>query len=89
MVPKRIRRVTEFDDMVIGLYAKGLTTRDTAEWLEQTHGAKISRRKRVLGSFTKVLRRRSRTCTAATSIVCSRPVPSIIHMPHHISPTST
>jgi putative transposase len=27
---------------VIALYAKGLTTRDIAEWLEQTYGAKIS-----------------------------------------------
>ena len=41
-VPKGARRFTEFDDMVIGLYAKGLTTRDIAEWLEQTYGAKIS-----------------------------------------------
>jgi putative transposase len=40
-VPKGSRRFTEFDDMVIGLYAKGLTTRDIAEWLEQTYGAKI------------------------------------------------
>jgi putative transposase len=41
-VPKGTRRFTEFDDMVIALYAKGLTTRDIAEWLEQTYGAKIS-----------------------------------------------
>lgn len=41
-VPKGARRFTEFDDMVIGLYAKGLTTRDIAEWLEQTYGARIS-----------------------------------------------
>jgi putative transposase len=41
-VPKGARRFTEFDDMVIGLYAKGLTTRDIAEWLEATYGAKIS-----------------------------------------------
>jgi putative transposase len=41
-VPKGARRFTEFDDMVIALYAKGLTTRDIAEWLAQTYGAKIS-----------------------------------------------
>lgn len=41
-VPKGTRRFTEFDDMVIALYAKGLTTRDIAEWLAQTYGAKIS-----------------------------------------------
>ncbi len=34
-IPKGARRFTEFDDMVIALYAKGLTTRDIAEWLEQ------------------------------------------------------
>ena len=41
-VPKGTRRFTEFDDMVIALYAKGLTTRDIAEWLAQTYGATIS-----------------------------------------------
>lgn len=41
-MPKGSRRFTEFDDMVIALYAKGLTTRDIAEWLQQTYGAKIS-----------------------------------------------
>jgi putative transposase len=41
-VPKGSRRFTEFDDMIIALYGKGLTTRDIAEWLEQTYGAKIS-----------------------------------------------
>lgn len=41
-VPKGTRRFAEFDDMVIGLYAKGLTTRDIAEWLEQTYGTDIS-----------------------------------------------
>jgi putative transposase len=41
-VPKGSRRFTEFDDMVIALYAKGLTTRDIAEWLEQAYGAKVS-----------------------------------------------
>ncbi|MGD7706087.1 IS256 family transposase [Microlunatus sp. Y2014] len=41
-VPKGARRLTEFDDMVISLYAKGLTTRDIAEWLAQTYGAQLS-----------------------------------------------
>jgi putative transposase len=41
-VPKGVRRLTEFDDMVIALFAKGLTTRDIAEWLEQTYGARLS-----------------------------------------------
>ncbi len=41
-VAKGTRRFTEFDDMVIALYAKGITTRDISEWLEQTYGAKLS-----------------------------------------------
>lgn len=42
IVAKGQRRMTEFDDMVISLYAKGLTVRDIAEHLEQTYGAKLS-----------------------------------------------
>ena len=42
IVPKGQRRMGEFDDMVISLYAKGLTTRDIAEHLEQTYGARLS-----------------------------------------------
>ena len=38
-VPKGTRRLTDFDDMIISLYAKGLTTRDIAEHLRQTYGA--------------------------------------------------
>ena len=41
-LPKGTRRFTEFDDMVLSLFAKGITTRDIAEWLEQTYGAKLS-----------------------------------------------
>jgi Transposase, Mutator family len=40
IVPKGQRRMTEFDDMVVSLYAKGLMTRDIAEHLQQTHWAK-------------------------------------------------
>jgi len=42
IVPKGQRRMTEFDDMVISLYAKGMTVRDIAEHLEQTYAAKLS-----------------------------------------------
>jgi putative transposase len=41
-VPKGTRRLTDFDDMIISLYAKGLTTRDIAEHLQQSYGAKVS-----------------------------------------------
>jgi putative transposase len=41
-VAKGERRLSEFDDMVISLYAKGLTVRDIAEHLQQTYGARLS-----------------------------------------------
>src|SRR5690606_11909188 len=42
IVPKGTRRLGEFDDMVLSLYAKGMTTRDIAEHLEITYDAQIS-----------------------------------------------
>lgn len=42
VVPKGTRRLEEFDDLVLSLYAKGMTTRDIAEHLEITYGAEIS-----------------------------------------------
>lgn len=41
-VPKGTRRLTDFDDMIISLYAKGMTTRDIAEHLQATYGASVS-----------------------------------------------
>jgi len=41
-VPKGTRRLTDFDDMIISLYAKGMTTRDIAEHLTATYGASVS-----------------------------------------------
>lgn len=41
-VPKGTRRLTGFDDMIISLYAKGMTTRDIAEHLTATYGANVS-----------------------------------------------
>jgi putative transposase len=35
-VAKDTRRLTDFDDMIFSLYAKGITTRDIAENLEAT-----------------------------------------------------
>lgn len=42
VVPKGTRRISEFDDMVLSLFAKGMTDRDIAEHLEITYGAKVS-----------------------------------------------
>jgi hypothetical protein len=41
-VPKGTRRLGEFDDMILSLYAKGPTTRDIAEHLHATYGASVS-----------------------------------------------
>lgn len=42
VVPKGTRRLSEFDDMVLSLFAKGMATRDIAEHLEITYGADVS-----------------------------------------------
>ena len=39
--------MSEFDDMVLGLFAQGMTDRDIAERLEITYGAKISHKMSV------------------------------------------
>jgi putative transposase len=41
-VPKGVRRLHDFDDMILSLFAKGMTTRDIAEHLEATYGAAVS-----------------------------------------------
>lgn len=41
-VPKGTRRLSDFDDMIISLFAKGMTTRDISEHLEVTYGASVS-----------------------------------------------
>ena len=41
-VPKGVRRLTDFDDMILSLFAKGMTTRDIAEHLMVTYGASVS-----------------------------------------------
>jgi len=42
VLPKGTRRLEEFDDMVLSLFAKGMTTRDIAEHLQVTYGASVS-----------------------------------------------
>jgi putative transposase len=41
-VPKGVRRLHDFDDMILSLFAKGMTTRDIAVHLEVTYGAAVS-----------------------------------------------
>ena len=42
MVPKGARRLTELDDMIISLYAGGMTVRDIQHHLEATLGVDMS-----------------------------------------------
>lgn len=42
VVPKGTRRLSEFDDMILSLYAKGMTDRDISEHLFVTYGAEVS-----------------------------------------------
>ena len=43
IVPKRERRLSGFDEAVISLYAKGMTTGDIVEHLEEVYDTSISR----------------------------------------------
>ena len=43
VVPKHARRLTRFDDAVLSLYAKGLTTGDIANHLADIYGTEVSR----------------------------------------------
>ena len=42
IVPKRIRRLGSVDDMILSLYARGVTTRDIKEHLAEVYGAEVS-----------------------------------------------
>jgi putative transposase len=43
MVPKHVRRLTGFDEQVISLYAKGMTTGDIANHLADIYGSQVSK----------------------------------------------
>lgn len=42
IVPKRQRRLGQVEDMILSLYARGMSTRDIAEHFEQVYGATVS-----------------------------------------------
>lgn len=42
IVPKRTRRLGSVDDMILSLYARGMTTRDIKEHLLEVYGAEVS-----------------------------------------------
>jgi putative transposase len=43
VVPKHTRRLAGFDDAVLSLYAKGMTTSDIANHLADIYGSDVSR----------------------------------------------
>lgn len=42
IVPKRARRLGKVEDMILSLYARGMSTRDIGSHLEEIYGAKVS-----------------------------------------------
>jgi putative transposase len=42
LVPKRVRKLGKIHDMILSLYARGLSTRDITAHLEEVYGAKVS-----------------------------------------------
>jgi putative transposase len=42
LIPKHQRRITGFDDKILALYAKGMTTRDIQEIVRELYGVEIS-----------------------------------------------
>jgi len=42
LVPKHQRRLTGFDDKILALYAKGMTTRDIQELVKELYGVEVS-----------------------------------------------
>lgn len=42
IVPKRARRLGKVEDMILSLYARGMTTRDITSHLEEIYGSKVS-----------------------------------------------
>lgn len=42
IVPKRKRRLGQVEDMILSLYARGMSTRDITEHLSEVYGASVS-----------------------------------------------
>jgi len=42
LVPKHQRRVPGFDEKILALYAKGMTTRDIQEIVRELYGVEVS-----------------------------------------------
>lgn len=44
LIRKRQTRMTGFDDQILAMYAKGMTTRDIADTFREMYGAEVSHR---------------------------------------------
>ena len=49
LVPKRKRRIGSTSDMILSLYARGMTTRDIKAHLAEIYGVEVSARDRLQG----------------------------------------
>lgn len=53
IVPKKVRRLSNINSVVLSLYSRGLTTRDIEAHLEEVYGAKVSRE--LISNITEVV----------------------------------
>jgi transposase-like protein len=69
-VPKHARRVAGFDEAVVSLYAKGLTTGEIRAHLAEIYGADISRE--TISKITDAVAGELAECSPARWIACTR-----------------
>lgn len=53
IVPKKVRRLSNINSVVLSLYSRGMTTRDIEAHLEEVYGAKVSRE--LISNITDVV----------------------------------
>lgn len=53
IVPKRVRRLGQIDEMILSLYARGMTTRDIEAHLREVYGVEVSRE--LVSNVTEVV----------------------------------
>lgn len=53
IVPKKVRRLSNINSVVLSLYSRGMTTRDIEAHMEEVYGAKVSRE--LISTITEVV----------------------------------
>ena len=53
IVPKKVRRLSNINSVVLSLYSRGMTTRDIEAHMEEVYGAKVSRE--LISNITEVV----------------------------------